>query len=100
LRQAQQEHRWDYLLLSDSKAIGAKAFGIALEIDEKRMEQNENFHKHLEDASGEKHHLLPVPSVFIVGTDGVIRFEYVNPNYRIRISPDLLLAAAKDAVEQ
>ncbi|MGH2569205.1 MAG: hypothetical protein ACRDGA_12785, partial [Bacteroidota bacterium] len=53
----------------------------------------------LEDASGESHHLLPVPAVFIVGTDGVIRFSYVNPNYRVRIDPDVLLAAAKAAFE-
>lgn len=43
--------------------------------------------------------VLPVPSVFIIGTDRVIRFTYVNPNYRIRMNGDVLLAAAKAALE-
>ena len=51
----------------------------------------------LEDASGQKHHLLPVPSVFLVGTDGVIKFRYVNPDHTVRIDPDALLAAATTA---
>jgi peroxiredoxin len=35
---------------------------------------------------------LPVPSVFIVDTSGKIAFEYINPDYKTRISADLLLA--------
>ena len=40
--------------------------------------------------------MLPVPAVFFVGgTKGLIEFEYVNPDYRVRLSPDLLVAAAR-----
>jgi hypothetical protein len=50
----------------------------------------------IEEASGQEHHMLPVPAVFMLGgTKGLIEFEYVNPDYRVRMSPDLLLAAAK-----
>lgn len=41
--------------------------------------------------------LLPVPAVFVVGTDGIIQFHYVHPDYRVRLEPDVLLAAAKAA---
>ena len=100
LGEAIQKHKLSYLLLSDSKMIGARAFGIVFKVDEKTLERYKNqFGIDLEDASGEKHHLLPVPSVFVIGTDGVIKFEYVNPNYKVRINPDLLLAAAKTALE-
>ncbi len=44
-------------------------------------------------------HLLPVPAVFIAGKDSIIEFEYVNPNYKVRLSPELLLAGAKYAPE-
>ncbi len=47
----------------------------------------------LEQASGESHRQLPVPPVFLGGSDGVIRFVYANPDYRIRVSPQLRLAA-------
>ncbi|MGA9575264.1 MAG: hypothetical protein WBS20_15095, partial [Lysobacterales bacterium] len=49
----------------------------------------------LEKASGENHHVLPAPATFIIGTDGVINFAYINPNYKVRLHPDVLLAAAK-----
>ncbi len=99
LDQAIQKHKPNYLLLSDSKMIGARAFGLAFKVDEATLERYKNRGIDLEDASGEKHHLLPVPAVFVVGIDGIINFEYVNPNYKVRISPDLLLAAAKAALE-
>ena len=87
LGQAIQKHKLGYLLLSDSKMIGARAFGIAFKVDKKMLEDYESFGVNLEEASGEKHHLLPVPAVFVVGTDGIIKFEYVNPNYKVRITP-------------
>jgi peroxiredoxin len=46
-------------------------------------------------ASGESHNILPVPAVFILQSDGTIRFEYVNPNFTERLNRDVLLAAAK-----
>jgi hypothetical protein len=49
----------------------------------------------VEDASGQKHHMLPVPAVFLIATNGLIQFQYANPDYRQRLNPDLLVAAAR-----
>lgn len=49
----------------------------------------------LEQASGRQHHILPVPAAFIIDTQGVIKFKYVNSDYKVRINADVLLAAAK-----
>ena len=37
---------------------------------------------------------LPVPAVFLV-TEGRVRFQYVNPVYRVRLAREVLLAAAR-----
>jgi peroxiredoxin len=37
---------------------------------------------------------LPAPATFLIGSDGIIRFEYTNPDYKVRLHPDVLLAAA------
>ncbi len=87
-------------LLSDSQMTAAKAFGIAYRVSDAYYERLREFGNDLEEASGEKHHLLPVPAVFIVGTDGMIKFEYVNPNYRVRLDADVLLAAVKAALKE
>lgn len=84
-----------YLLLSDSNVSAAKAFGLAYRVDTNTVKKYIQFGIDLEDASGETHHILPVPAAYVVGTDGIINFEYINPNYKVRIDPELLLKAAE-----
>lgn len=88
-----------YRLLSDARMEAARAFRIAFRVDDATLEEYKGYGIDLEAASGETHHLLPVPSVFIAGTDGVIRFAYSNPDYKVRLAPEEVLAAAADAVE-
>ena len=87
-----------YTLLSDSSMAAAKAFGIAFKVDDPMLKKLDSYNIDIEEASGETHHLLPIPSVFIVGQDGIIDFSYANPDYKIRLSPEVLLAEAKDAL--
>ena len=88
-----------YRLLSDSTMEAARAFGIAFKVDDGTLQKYQGYGIDLEAASGETHHLLPVPSVFIGGTDGVIRYAYSNPDYKVRVSPKEVLAAAERAAE-
>ncbi|TDJ00934.1 MAG: methyltransferase domain-containing protein [Deltaproteobacteria bacterium] len=100
LRATIRKHDLAYLLLSDSKMIAARAFGIAFRVDAATLDRYRGFGIDLQAASGEKHQLLPVPSVFVVGTDAVIRFRYSNPDYTVRIEPDALLEAARAAAQR
>lgn len=89
------KHKMNYLLLSDSNMSVAKAFGIAFNLDESIIKKYEEYGIDLVDASGEKHYSLPVPSVFVIGTDGIVKFKYVNPNYKVRLDPNVLLSVVK-----
>ena len=95
LRDSMQKHEINYTLLSDSAAAAARAFGIAFTVSDEDVERLRGFNMDLEQASGKDHHILPVPAVFIIGSDGSIKFAYVNPNYKVRIKAPLLLAAAR-----
>jgi len=44
---------------------------------------------------GEPSEIMPVPTVMIVNEKGKILFEYLNPNYKERISGEMLLAVLK-----
>ena len=44
---------------------------------------------------GETSEIMPVPTVMIVNEKGKILFEYLNPNYKERISGEMLLAVLK-----
>ena len=91
------KNEYDYTLWSDSDLKAARALGVAYQVSDKTVETLESYNIDIEDASGKTHHLLPVPSIFIVDTEGVIQFEYVNPDYRVRIDSKTLLAAAENA---
>ena len=98
LAETMQKDSLDYTLLSDSKTTAAQALGLAFKVEENVVERYKKNKIDLEEASGERHHVLPVPAVFIVGMDGIIKFEYVNPNYRVRVDADVMLAAARSAL--
>ena len=83
---------FEYTLLSDPAMAAARGFGVAFRMADDTVERYRKAGVVLE-----QHQLLPVPSVFLVDRKGKIRFTYVNPDYKVRIDPDTLLAAAKAA---
>ncbi len=89
-----------YALLSDASMSAARAYHVAYHLDAAAMAKYGEYGVDLEAASGQKHHQLPVPAAFIIDRRGIIRFEYANPDYRTRITPDELLEAAKAVVSE
>ncbi|GAB4193853.1 MAG: peroxiredoxin-like family protein [Wenzhouxiangellaceae bacterium] len=85
----------DYRLFSDAGLQVASAFGIAFKVDAATVERYQEYGIDLEKASGQEHHGLPAPATFLIGTDGIVQFQYTNPDYRVRLAPSILLAAAK-----
>lgn len=85
-----------YTLLSDSSAQTAGAFGIAFRVPDELVAKYKGEHGiDLEAASGQTHHLLPHPAVYVVGADGVIRFAHVNEDYKVRLDPGKILDAVR-----
>jgi peroxiredoxin len=84
-----------YTIYSDSALEATRAFGLAFHVDDEMNTLLLSYDIDLEKASGESHHVLPAPATYIIGTDGIINFAYINPNYKVRLHPDVLLAAAK-----
>lgn len=85
LRKTREKEKLSFTLLSDADLSLSKAVGIAY----KAPPVYDNF---LTEASGGKNtaKLLPVPSVFILDKTGAIQFEYINPDFKQRMSPQLL----------
>ncbi|WP_428236092.1 peroxiredoxin-like family protein [Gracilimonas sp.] len=100
LKATLNENELGYTLLSDSPMNATKAFGLAFKVDTETVERYKSIGIDLEGDSGYDHHLLPAPAVYIVNTDGIVRFNYVNPNYKERIDGDVLLTAAKAYYEE
>ena len=88
-----------YTVLSDSRLSATRAFGLAFRLPDDMVKKYLEYGVDLEATSGETHHVLPAPATFIIGTDGIIQFQYTNPNYKVRLHPDLLLAAARGYID-
>jgi len=84
-----------YTVLSDAKLNATRAYGLAFRVPDELVEKYLGYGIDLEAASGETHHVLPAPATFIIASDGTIRFQYTNPDYKVRLHPDVLLAAAR-----
>ena len=83
-----------YTLLSDSSMVGAQSLGIAKRFGSVKVAAYKLNNQNIETASGQDHHLIPVPSVYIIGKDGIIRFAHTDENHRKRILISDILATA------
>jgi len=76
----------NYELYSDPNGKFIQQLGIAFTTSPRSMEYISK------KTIGKTTEILPVPTVLVVNTKGEILFEYISPNYKQRISPQLLLA--------
>lgn len=89
LKSTEEKDKVKYTLLSDSKGELINAMGIAFQVPENyKSVINAN-------SNGDNKSFLPVPSVFIVNEEGEILFEYISPNFKHRISNELLVSVLK-----
>ena len=89
----------DYTLLSDANAQAAIALGIAFKASDRLIARRHEKGNDIESSSMAKHGVLPVPAVFAIDRSGTIRFAHADPDYRVRLSGDKLLAVARDLVQ-
>ncbi len=89
LMQSQSKEHLSYKLLSDADLNVSKLFGIAFKAPEAYSEMLSKTTNGMDTDL-----LIPVPSVFILDKKGVIHFEYINPDFKQRLNPDLLKVVA------
>ena len=82
-------------ILSDADVSAAKAFGLAFKVDDATVTKYKGFGIDLEKASGQPHHALPIPAVYIVDKTGTIVFAHSNPAYRQRLETKAIVAELK-----
>jgi peroxiredoxin len=89
----------DYKIYSDADAQAAIALGIAFKASDRTINRRVEKGQDIEDSSMLQHGVLPVPAVYAIDTAGTIRFDFVEPNYKVRLPSDELLAVAKELAE-
>jgi peroxiredoxin len=99
LRVSIDKHGINYTLLSDRTMDLTRQFGLAYRLDPETLEKMKGFGVDLDQSTGNSLHELPVPAAFVVDTKGMIHFVYYNVDIKVRVNPDDLMAAAKEALK-
>ena len=93
------KHQLDYQLLADFNSVTSQAFGLAYYSSQKitdRYLAKMNLKNPLQkNKSGDERLVLPVPAIYVIDSKGLVQFNYVNPNYKVRLHEALLLKAAE-----
>lgn len=95
LQEQKLETEFAVTLLSDASLDTIRQFGIGFYVAEETSQlYKDKMNIDLTKDSSARS-VLPAPAIFIADTEGLIQFNYVNPNYSVRPSAELLLNVAK-----
>ena len=94
LQEQKLETEFLVTLLSDSDLNTIRQFGVGFYLDAATELKYKAYGIALtKDDNGKS--VLPAPSIFILNNKGQVLFNYVNPDYKVRPSADLVLSVAK-----
>jgi peroxiredoxin len=98
LQQQKTSSEFNVTLISDNSLQAIRSFGLGYFLpDETANQYRDKLGASLVTLEGHNKVVLPVPAAYIFDTSGVVQFQYVNPNFRVRVSPQLLFYAAQIA---
>lgn len=89
-----EKNNLKFEVLTDYDNEVARQFRIAFALNDELVEIYNDFHK-LEIYNGVLTNELPVPATYVIGTDAIIRYAFVDTDYRKRAEPADILAALK-----
>jgi peroxiredoxin len=94
-RKSVRQNELSFPILSDSKNDVAAAFGLRFTLPDYLVELYKSFGNDLPKINDDPSWTLPMPARFVIGTDGVITYAEVNPDYTLRPDPSELLPALR-----
>ncbi|HJP68572.1 MAG TPA: peroxiredoxin-like family protein [Sphingomicrobium sp.] len=95
-RKSVRDNGVTFPILSDPGNETAAAFGIRFKLPDYLADLYGRFGNDLPAINGDASWTLPMPARFVIGTDRIIRYAEVNPDYTRRPEPLDLLPALRD----
>lgn len=90
-RRSRRDNKLTFPILSDEKSRIAAAFGLRFSLPDYLVELYKGFKNDLPTFNDDPAWVLPMPARYVIGTDGVIAYAEVNPDYTQRPDPSELL---------
>jgi peroxiredoxin len=89
----------DYRIYSDADATAAIALGIAFKAEQATIDRRLEKGQDIRESSMLKQGVLPVPAVFVIDRTGIVRYSFAEPDYKIRLPAEQLLAVVAELVQ-
>lgn len=84
-------------ILSDRGSEVGRAYGLVYTVsDDVRVEMEKMMSLDLEKVNGDDRNELPIPATYVIDQTGVVRFAYVDPDYRNRAAPNDVFNALRE----
>jgi peroxiredoxin len=90
-RKSRRDNRLSFPILSDVRSEVANAFGIRFALPPDLIEVYAGFGNDLPRINDDPAWVLPMPARYVIGTDGIVAYAEVNPDYTHRPDPSELL---------
>ncbi|MGK6323721.1 peroxiredoxin-like family protein [Sphingomonas sp. DT-51] len=90
-RKSQRDNKLDFPILSDRGAAVAAEFGLRFSLPADLIDVYRQFGADLAIVNDDPSGVLPMPARYVIGTDGMIAYAEVNPDYTRRPDPSELL---------
>jgi peroxiredoxin len=90
-RKSERENELSFPILSDHGNAVADEFGLRYRLPDELIAVYKSFGNDLTIGNGEDSWTLPMSARYVIGTDGVVAYAEVNPDYTRRPDPSELL---------
>jgi peroxiredoxin len=96
-RKSVRQNNLTFPILSDGKGTVAAAFGLRFQLQDYLVGLYKSLKNDLPSFNDDPGWTLPMPGRYVIGTDGMILYAEVNPDYTRRPDPEELLPALRQA---
>lgn len=73
----------------------ATSLGLAFAISPELRRRYDEHGLSLADIYGDSGRILPIPATFVIDRGGIVRYAFVNPDFRVRADPSVVIAVVE-----
>ena len=93
----QEKNELEFPVLSDTDNLVARSFGLEIDVPDLIVKLSKDLWElDLTKLNGTEKHILPVPATYVVGSDGLVKYAFVDADYTKRAEPAEILKALEN----
>lgn len=92
-----EKNELEFPVLSDTDNLVAKSFGLEIDVPDLIVKLSKDLWElDLTKLNGTEKHILPIPATYVVGSDGLVKYAFVDADYTKRAEPSEILNALEN----